>query len=365
MGAPRSIKRRGWPDNLYQQPSGYFYYRNPQSKKVKGIGKDRAVAFSQARAANAVLATLTKSTLAVWVSGVEQYSLADWMDRYEPLWIAEDRPAPGTLKTAQRYIKRFKLAEFAWMQMPDITTKHIAEYLDELGKGGHSVAMNMRARLHDIFRMAETKGVIGTGLNPVSATSVPEYVVRRERLSLEQFLAVRAKVSVPAANAMNLALMTGQRREDVAAMKFADYRDGYLFIVQGKTGHKLQQSGTIRLDAVNMSIDDVVRQCRDRVISKYLCHHRRTSGKYKAGDPISVSGLTSGFANARDEIGIVGSGPEKTPPTFHEIRSLSERLYKKQYGQEFAQSIMGHKHAKMTAEYDDLRGSGWSIVDAK
>ena len=258
---------------------------------------------------------------------------------------------------------RFRLAEFAWMQVGDITTKHVADYLDTLT--AVSVAINARARLHDIFRMAETKGMIETGKNPVSATSIPEYVVKRERLSLEQFLAIRAKVVPWAVNAMNLALMTGQRREDIAAMKFADYRNGYLFIVQGKTGHKLQQQGSIRLEAVGMSIDDAVKQCRDRVISKFLCHHVRTSGVYKAGNAVSTDGITKVFADARDELGIVASGPDKSPPTFHEIRSLAERLYKKEYGQEFAQSIMGHKHAKLTAEYDDLRGGGWAVVEVK
>ena len=46
----------------------------------------------------------------------------------------------------------------------------------------------------------------------------------------------------------------------------------------------------------------------------------------------------------------------KTPPTFHEIRSLAARLYGDEFGAEFAQALLGHKTAQMTALYRDSRG---------
>ena len=55
MGRKRLAKNRAFPPNLYQNPAGYFYYKNPQTKQQKGLGRDRAHAFSEARAANAVL----------------------------------------------------------------------------------------------------------------------------------------------------------------------------------------------------------------------------------------------------------------------------------------------------------------------
>jgi integrase len=365
MNAPRSAKRKGFPPNLYQKPDGYFYYRNPQSGKTKGIGRDKAEAFREARAANAVLATMSKSSLVAWVSGVEQYTVEKWLDRYIELWTEKKKPAAGTLATAKRYIARIKKADFAWMAVKDVTTQHISDYLNKLERESTaSVAMNLRARLHDAFEWAQNQGLTETGKNPVSATLVPDYKVKRERLSLEQFLAIREKVPEWAANAMNLALLTGQRREDIVNMQFSDYKEGSLFVVQGKTGHKLQQDGRIRLSAVGMSIEDAVKQCRDRIVSRYMIHHTRTSGVYKAGEQVSADGLSGVFSAARDACGI-SAEEGKTPPTFHEIRSLAERLYKKEYGQEFAQAIMGHKHAKMTAEYDDLRGSGWAVVSVK
>lgn len=365
MGARRQAKRRGWPPNLYQQPNGYFYWRNPVEKKNYGIGRDKAKAFQEARAANEHLAKLSKSTLVQRISGIEQVSLEVWLDKYLEFWQKEETPATSTVTIAKRIIARIKQFDIAWMNVQDITTKHVADALDGLlEKSTASVVLNLRTRLHDVFRMAETKGLIGTGMNPVSATKPPDYKVKRERLSLEQFLAIRAKASPWVQHGMDLALLTGQRVSDVVKMKFSDYKEGALFTIQQKTGLKLRQDGAIRLEAVGMSIEDAVKQCRDRVISKYMLHHTKTSGGYKKGDQVSLKGLSEAFTIARDECGIVAE-EGRTPPTFHEIRSLSERLYKKEYGQEFAQAIMGHKHAKQTADYDDLRGGDWKVVQAK
>ena len=52
----------------------------------------------------------------------------------------------------------------------------------------------------------------------------------------------------------------------------------------------------------------------------------------------------------------------KTAPTFHEIRSLSARLYGDEFGAEFAQALLGHKSAQMTELYRDARGREWAEV---
>ena len=74
----------------------------------------------------------------------------------------------------------------------------------------------------------------------------------------------------------------------------------------------------------------------------------------KVGSKIRETTIAQEFAAIRDEVGISGSNP----PTFHEIRSLSTRLYKEKYGEEFAQALLGHKSDKMAALYQDER-DGW------
>lgn len=60
----------------------------------------------------------------------------------------------------------------------------------------------------------------------------------------------------------------------------------------------------------------------------------------------------------RREAGILSDNP----PTFHEIRSLAGRMHEAEYGREFAQHLLGHKSAKMTAKYLDSRDGSYALI---
>lgn len=113
-----------------------------------------------------------------------------------------------------------------------------------------------------------------------------------------------------------------------------------------------------------MSIDEAIKLCRDNILSKYIVHHVGHRGINKPGDRTSPQGITDAFRAARVYANVL-PGDGKTPVIFHEIRSLAERLYKEQCGAHFAQAIMGHKEAKTTAIYDDLRGSAYQEISVK
>ncbi|MDK1071331.1 integrase, partial [Cronobacter sakazakii] len=68
--------------------------------------------------------------------------------------------------------------------------------------------------------------------------------------------------------------------------------------------------------------------------------------------------ITMNFSKARDKACIEwGDG---TPATFHEQRSLAERLYEAQ-GID-TQKLLGHKSPKETARYHDDRGKEWQEI---
>lgn len=367
MGRQRLAKNKGFPPNLYLNSAGYFYYLDPEKRKTKGLGRDKATAFQQARAANAVVAAREPSSLADWVAGKTDYTLAQWIPIYKELWIKKSDPAENTLRYVSGYLDRIVEASFSWMKLTVIGTVDVAAWLDEAREQrGAPTAGHLRSRLSDVFRMAEAQGLIKVGQNPIAATYKPVQAVKRERISLDQFWQIHAHAPVWLQRGMVLALLTAQRREDINEMKFADSKDGYLHIVQRKMkgAVKMQQDLAIRLDAVNMSIGDAVAACRDLIVSRYMIHHIRHSPSAKPGAKVALNALTQAFQVARDKAAIVAA-EGRTPPSFHEIRSLSERLYREQYGAEFAQAMLGHKNAKTTSKYDDLRGSGWSTISAK
>lgn len=366
MGRQRLAKNRALPPNLYVNTGGYYYYRDPERKTQKGLGKDRAIAIHEARQANAALAVRKPSTLVDWVLGKSDYTLAEWLPIYRELWSEKVKPTVSTLHGANSLTRTIQAADIAKMKMRHIETMHIAPFLEWFAKSsGAASGRNMRSKLGDIFRWAETQGVIEVGRNPVTATFNPEYKVKRERMSLEQFWLIHAKASAWAKNAMLLALVTGQRRDDIVNMQFSDYKDGHLHVAQGKSGGetRLQIDGSIRLTKVGLSVGEVVAGCRDLIISRHLVHHTERVSTAKPGGKIMANSVTIAFAKARELAGIVAA-EDRTPPSFHEIRSLAERLYREEFGGDFAQAILGHRTAQMTAKYDDLRG-GWKKVSAK
>ena len=74
-----------------------------------------------------------------------------------------------------------------------------------------------------------------------------------------------------------------------------------------------------------MTLKDVIDRCRERIISPYLIH----SPNQKKVGPIGKDNLSRNFARAREVAGIECS-EERTDVTFHEQRSLAERLYRAQ-----------------------------------
>ncbi|MBT2790445.1 tyrosine-type recombinase/integrase [Paraburkholderia strydomiana] len=222
----------------------------------------------------------------------------------------------------------------------------------------------VRKTLADMMREAETRGLTQTGKNPVTVIRVPDFEVERSRWTLDQFREIYAAALKDvswAARSIELALLTAQRREDIVSMQFADVKDGFSFVTQRKTGVKLRIPLAVRIDAIGLTLEDVIKRCRGSVISKSMLHHVRRHGPKKPGDALEANALTRAFARARKESAITWE-ESKTAPTFHELRSLAARLYSEQHSPEFAQAILGHKSASMTATYRDVRGAEWVEV---
>ncbi|WP_410737753.1 tyrosine-type recombinase/integrase, partial [Citrobacter freundii] len=108
----------------------------------------------------------------------------------------------------------------------------------------------------------------------------------------------------------------------------------------------------------HLTLTDVVARCRDYAISPYLVHFFRSTSQAERGAQVKSNTLTMNFSKARDLAGI--DWGEGTPATFHEQRSLSERLYKEQ-GLD-TQKLLGHKTQQQTDRYHDNRGKSWVKV---
>ncbi|CSQ38956.1 phage integrase [Shigella sonnei] len=181
------------------------------------------------------------------------------------------------------------------------------------------MAGSMRSVLSDMFREAIVEGRISQ--NPVTPTRAPKIVVTRERLKLKIYNCIReAADQLPAwfPLAMDLALVTGQRREDITNMRFSDIYDDRLHVRQIKTGMMIAIPLSLSLPVAGLRLGTVVERCRLVSRGDYLI-----SAGIRKNSPdgsIHPDGLTKKFVAARKFTGIQFS---ENPPTFHEIRSLA------------------------------------------
>ncbi|WP_145566655.1 phage integrase Arm DNA-binding domain-containing protein [Yersinia aleksiciae] len=351
MGRPRNHANRGLPPNLYVRNNGYYCYRDPRTGKEYGVGIDKRDAINQAVEANMQLMAPDTIKLVDRISGKNSMTLHSWLVRYEEI-VNTRGLKKSTLVNYKSWMGIFKVS-FNDSSLSSITTKDIAEFLNaHINQGKAASAKLMRGALLDLFREAIAEGHINA--NPVEATRSPKVEIKRSRLTLESYKVIRKSAdSLPpwACLSMDLALVTGQRLGDICKLKWEDIHDDKLWIIQKKTQARLSIPLSISIDGISLRL--VIDKC------KSLFGNTEFVLSTNRGGFVAERTMTEGFMNARLLSGLKWDG---SPPSFHEIRSLSARLYTDAKGGEFAQHLLGHKSAQMTAKYQDSRGSEWDDI---
>jgi len=375
MSRPRNRSNLGLPDNLYLKEDKrlekiYYAYRDPRTGKMHGLGKDRESAIADAKALNATIYTSIKADKLLAITAQESTSpkfitvIKKHMDLCESRKLAEN-----TMRSKKSAVKAWESLLGADTPIGNITVRNIVEALSTY-EDRPRMAQSMRSAGIDIWKDAMQEGWVTDNI-PLKTRSTSVEVMR-SRLTLDDYnkiretaLTMRDKWIV---RAMELALVTAQRREDVASMEFRQSGDSSawidgdsLCVIQHKTKNRVRIPTDIGVNG--LTIAGVVKSCRDSVLSKWIIHHSRNGNLSSPGDQVWRDTITRRFADARDLAGVKGE-EGKQPPTFHEIRSLAIRLYAEAYSAEFAQSIAGHKDPAMTAVYRDVRGSEWVEVKA-
>ena len=347
----------------------YWRYKHPVTGKFHSLGTNEAEAIAIATEANTRLAEQrTRQILAISdriaTSKGKAITTSTWLDRYQA--IQDDRLKSGDIRL-NTYKQKAKpvslLRERAGMKLiSSVDVRDVAQLLDEyIAAGQPRMAQVVRSVLIDVFKEAQHYGEVPPGYNPALATKQPKRKITRQRLSLEEWQKIFDIADAShryMGNAMLLALVTGQRLGDISKMKFSDIWEDHLHVIQEKTGSKIAIPLSLRLNAINWSLRDVIARCRDYAVSPYLVHFFRSTSQAERGAQVKSNTLTMNFSKARDLAGIDwGDG---SPATFHEQRSLSERLYKEQ-GID-TRKLLGHKTQQQTDRYHDDRGKGWSKV---
>ncbi|MFB0770326.1 tyrosine-type recombinase/integrase [Proteus cibi] len=328
MGRNRSAKNKWLPPNLYLR-KGIYYYRDVRTKKEFSVGSNKSLAITEAIQANLAIYK-PREPLVNRINHIHQMTFHKWLDRYH------DKLKTRGLreKTLYDYNSKIKIIKLNISDMPinEITTKDISNFISNYPK--RSMAKLMRVTLLDSFNEAIAEGLITE--NPVSVTRAPKTQVNRARLTLDEFNFAINNTNKRYKNLFLLALLTAQRISDIENMKWSDVKNDRIYITQIKTGAKISIPISLKIDAVNTSIKEVLKNIEKK--GDFICG-------------VKAQAIRKAF--------LLSLPKKDNMPTFHEIRSLSARLYEDEKGAEFAKKILGHKSMQMTDRYLDNRGSDY------
>lgn len=226
------------------------------------------------------------------------------------------------------------------------------------------------AELRDCYTEAIANGQAET--NPASHIKPPKHSTLRERLTLDTWQRMLTLSEdgpqkwVTSMLLLLLALATGQRRADLGKMRFDDVVDGCLRIEQQKRagkpiGARVEIPLTLYSEATGMTLAEVIEHCRGSA------KEGPTLLRKAGGGAIELSSLTARF----HELIVAALGADAFEqwqwPSLHEARSLSARCYLDQgLTMQQVQTLLGHKHAEMTALYLNDRGlsaAQWKRVE--
>lgn len=346
---PRIKRRANWPANLHEPRPGYYTFRDPRDGSTHVIGRvPLAQAIFEVHQANAKVAASSQKVALADRINVSTETVDELLAKM---------PTEGFKKSSlysHRTIDKKISAVLGKIRCADLTTKPIADLIEGIHKEGkHRMSQMVRSRLVKICKRGIALGWMTS--NPAEVTENPKAKVRRGRLTMESFNAILAKapeIQPWLENAMLLALVSGQDRSTVARWTRSMISGDTSIVQRGKTGVKIAIPLDLRMDAVGLSLRDVIAKCKaSGVVSQYLIHHIRNGAKVKRGDPVSIGAVSVAFANARRLAGI----PEAAAPTFHEIRSLSKRTYEEE-GRVDTKALLGHLTDEAANLYADPRG---------
>ncbi|MCX8583465.1 MULTISPECIES: tyrosine-type recombinase/integrase [unclassified Gilliamella] len=266
----------------------------------------------------------------------------NWLDEYIKILDGRNlKPKTIEIKTYLIKVIRQEIGNNPLSQItpPDIT-KLIKIYTDQ---DKAPSAKCMYHLLKDVFREAYAHG--WNDRNPAEPIKCPTVVVKRSRMTLGEFKKILNEAEKTGNkimhDAMKLALVSGQRRSDIAEMKKSNVKRNYLLVDQYKTGAKIALPIKLECKKIGTSLRDIIESAdNDFLVS-------RNNEKIKLDD------ITRQFSRLRDRV-FNRDYWTGTPTTFHEIRSLSERLYREQRID--TMTLLGHKSQQMTDKYNDSRG---------
>ena len=280
--------------------------------------------------------------------------IEEFMLRY----MAGKQRAPRYIEETRRNFDKHVLPRWRGRDLGAITRRDVIELLDAIVDEGKPVAANRTlAAIRKLFNWALQRGLIEA--TPVALVEMPGAEQKRERtLAAEEIRAVWAAsdgLGYPFGPFFKMALATGQRREEIAQMRWADIDEAERTWTLSSEMTKAGRSHVVPLSPLALQILGEARE------TARLLHGEPENGKLATyvfttrGDrPISGYSkakvrLDTAVAAARQEGGL----PALAPWTIHDLRrTVGTGLGKLGILRFIIARVLNHADRTVTGIYD-------------
>ncbi|EKO1175616.1 phage integrase SAM-like domain-containing protein [Escherichia coli] len=370
---PRKREYRHLPDYLvFDKDRGVYKFTLVTGKK-KNIGKDRAVAIAIAREYNLRMRASNSPSVEVLIresGGVygEAKPFAEYVDHIMSRAIENEQPSQNTLDDWNNDALRVKHF-FNIIPACDIELEHVNAYINHYHSESSANVQNRKVSfLKKLFSYAVDESLMLD--NPATRKKMRRTEEKkRQRLSLDNFIAIRRAAEPWLRTAMDLALQTTHARLEVSRIKYSIREPkngvcGCVWLEQPENGihgtlyihrQKVQKKEASHVAIpIGEELKRIIDDSRDSVASPYIVHRipeRKVKRSKEVSHPTQVAPdyLSRSFSAVRDKLGLCDNLLMDERPTFHEIRALAAHLFDKQ-GID-PQGRMAHSDAKSTKIY--------------
>lgn len=370
---PRKKEYRHLPDYLFFDKDRGVYKFTLVTGKKKNIGKDRAMAIAIAREYNLRMRPELSPSVDNLIresGGVtgEAKPFADHVDHIMARAVRDERPSQSTLDDWNNDALRVK--EF-FNNIPacDIELEHVNAYINKYHASASANVQNRKVSfLKKLFSYAVDESLMFD--NPATRKKMRRTEEKkRQRLSLDNFKAIRRAAEPWLRTAMDLALQTTHARLEVSRIRYTlkEPKDGIcgcVWLAQPENGiygtlyihrQKVQKKEASHVAIpIGEELKRIIDNSRDNVASPFVVHRipeRQVKHSKEVSHPTQVAPdyLSRSFSATRDKLGLCDNLPMDKRPTFHEIRALAAHLFDQQ-GID-PQGRMAHCDAKSTKIY--------------
>ena len=378
------------PVNLYETSNGKgslsYRYKHPTTKKFHGMGSNKTSAVAAAKTLNDNLVGSTSLVDSVLYPPTSVEALCD-------AYLAFKKNQTGPKALAKKSIDEIRGAHkkiknyFDGWSCRQLTTLAISQFLDDIYDPEENDGQaRERDKTLKVFKVTLVYGLqkgeieVNTALPCMHIGKPPEV----QRHTPDGWKKIYDAAEPWMQKAMDLCMLTLQRRGDICNMKKENIKDGILYIVQEKTQKYNHAYLAIKITPeLREVLNRPLGWHRVNIISPYIIHRQptkiltgpkmlrgaaKTSTERKISEGrhfsyINKDYLTKEFKRIRDDVvGAYNDIPLVQRPGFHQGRALA--IFEHENQGCLPQHLAGHSTIKQTKNYSarhkDIK---WMQVD--